>query len=433
MLKRFSVVLSLACLLTPALRGQSPPQYRPEAGFAFSRQVYDFLLADYADPEDVRRQARLLFRAGVRSVQLYLLRWSEVLLVRDGDGRIVARPSPLHDRINDAIVEILSEEGLKIHVEFFSHHPGLFESRKKNPDSLFSINVPAHQAPPLPRIFVAGLLPQFQEYVFDTVRRYPQIRSWGFLNEVDAWDVDDLVSLQNAYFEAVKAANPEALVGAASPTFPEVLAPAGDLHAAVFERLGYYFNQQGEVRRDPERNRAPWLADQWKAYPSIYEGWKTFYSEARFDFVQLHQLGVRAWTPEGWAGDNGYDARGAFLRERSTRWQLVRKGVENVHSLAPEVPVTSQVDIDTGTDLPVGGREYWRRVQQNFVEAASGGYGYHFLDTYQLRENFARLADGTWWRVTRNPIFTVDISPTPLYLTVADLHRSSGFSWRRRR
>lgn len=384
---------------SPKSEGSSKPSFRPESAFGFSQEVYPWLEVDDAEEEAIRKQAKLLKSVGVSAVQVYLMRWSEVGLNSD---RSVS-PFPVHDKVNDLVVRVLSEEGITIHSEVFSHFKGTFESKEKNPDSSLFINVPANQVPPLSETVNRRLTRQFYSYVFRTVRRYPQIQSWGFINEADQYKIRDLIIMQNTFYDAVKSANSRALVGAASPTFPEAVAPREDLHSAIIKALG-------EGRDDPMRSYS---------YPDIYNFWKQFYSKTKYDTVQLHQLGVRYWKESGWKDDGfrrGNDGKEIFDPENSIRWQLLKKGVENIRSLTGDKIITSQVDV--ATDISINDPRYWPRVQNNFEEAASGKYGYNFLDLYQLKENFINWPNGQKQRTNETFVFDSNANPSPLYDSV---------------
>lgn len=372
------------------------PEFRPESGFGFSREVYHWLFNDYADEESVRRQAKLLKEAGVASVQIYFMRWPEVVL--DSSGR--AAPTAEHIKINDMLMRVLSEEEVEIHSEFFTHFSGYFESQEINPESPFSINVPASQVPPISQVVKSGLTNQFRSYVSQIVSRYPQVKFWGFMNEADTQDLQDLITLQNAFYEEVKKANPNTLVGAAGPTFPEIIAPYEKLNPAV--------------RKAFDDGNAGFIQD-WRPYPEIYEFWKEFYSRTNYDVVQLHQLGVSAWM--SWR-DDSFDEKGNFNPGQSLRWQLLKAGIENIRKLVGNKLITSQVHIDT--DAPYGTPEYWQKVQLYFGEAASGKYEYDFLDIYQLRENFVKLPDGSLYKTANNYVFNETVGPSPLYDTVQE-------------
>lgn len=376
-------------------RKEFRPEFRPESGFGFSQEVYPWLLNDYANEESIRRQAKLLKEAGIASVQVYFMRWPEVTL--DSFGR--AFPTPEHIKINDMLMRVLTEEEIEIHSEFFTHFSGYFESREINPESPFSINVPANQVPPISQVVKMGLTNQFRSYASQIVGRY-QVRFWGFMNEADTQNLEDLIILQNILYEEVKKVNPSALVGAAGPTFPEIIAPYDKLHPAI--------------RKAFDNGNAGFIQD-WRPYPEIYEFWKEFYSRTNYDVVQLHQLGVSAWKE--WK-DDSFDESGNFNPENSLRWQLLKAGVENIRNLVGNKLITSQIHIDS--DAPYKTPEYWEKVQLNFREAASGKYGYDFLDIYQLRENFVKLPDGSLYKTANNYIFSEALSPSPLYDTVQE-------------
>ena len=431
----------------------SAPKLRIESGFTFSNEVYDFFEYDQADSNDVRKQARLLKQAGVNQVQVYLLRWSEV----DSDGK----PFPIHDEINDRIVKILDEEGLGIHVEFFTHYINesgytFFYSwdeeknREEKWKSQYPINVPANQIVPLNDVIENGLLPQFYDYVYNTVKRYPQIKSWGFLNEVDAWgfESDNLIILQNTYYDAVKNANPDAMVGVAGPTFPEILAPPEKLNSDIFESLGYYYDENGVIKREEKTiingentTVMAWALDyHWKIkYPEVYDGWKRFYKNAKYDFVQIHQLGVGYWPNADWYYNTSYEGDwyyDPFLKVEknsdSLRWELVRAGVDNVRQMVGDVPITSQVDVGVLDEkIKVGTPEYWLNVQSNFKKVSSGEYGFDFLDLYHLRRNtidytFYNRTTEKWETTTYSApdiyLFNTSAEPSPLYDEVAKIY-----------
>ncbi len=397
------------------------PEARIESGFGFSKEVYEFFTVDYSNLQDIERQVRFLKEAGVSAVQVYAMRWSEV--GQNPDGSVY--PFEIHNRVNDAVIEKLTEMGIEIHSEFFTHFHGSFESRFKNPDSAFGINVPANQVPPLSDVVKLGMKTQFQDYVTAVVKRYPQIRFWGFINEADGkiygFTAEELITLQNAFYDAVKRGNTNALVGSASPTLPEVIASPEKLHPRILEALGYYW-ENGEIKRD-EGKSLELLPQYWKPYPEIYKFWKEFYAKAKYDVVQLHQLGPPMWNKNGAWKDDGFrksrkDGGLVFDPDNSTRWQILKAGVQNVRELVGNKPITSQVGIGTDLDILVGSPEHWFRVQKNLEEATSGKYGYDFFDTYHLRENFAVLPDGKEVSLIDVFIFDEHAYPTPLYDTL---------------
>ena len=384
------------------------PELRVESGFGFSNEIYDFFEYDYADSDAVRKQARLLKQAGVNQVQVYLLRWSEI----DSNGV----PFDSQYEVNDRIVKILTEEGLDIHVEFFTHHTNLFESKAKNPNTAYPLDVPSNQIAPLAKVVEENLVPQFQDYVIDTVRRYPQIKSWGFMNEVDqlnAWDFDDLIIMQNAYYQAVKEANPDALVGAAGPTFPELLAPKEKLNPEVSKALDNPIMVKG-------------LADSWGiTYPEVYDKWKKFYDNSRYDFVQIHQLGVGYWPNADWYYDTSSKTG---KNSDALQWELVKSGVDNMRQMVGELPITSQVDVGVhDKTIKTGSSEYWQAVQSNFREAASGKYGFDFMDIYHMRVNwydyYDKVKDETIKiKATETYIFDKNAEPSLLYETISNIY-----------
>lgn len=390
-----------------------PPEFRPESGFGFSQKVYPWFGIDYSDPVEIRKQVRLLKQAGITSAQIYF-NWSEV--VERPDGTVTHSDNW---RIPDMVVGILTEEGTEIHAEIFTHFTGVFESGAKNSNSILPINVPVNQVAPLGEIIRLGKIKQFRSWARQLVSRYPQIKFWGFLNEADSWllnlTAEELVQLQNAYYEEVKSVNSLALVGSASPTFPELIAPVENLHPVIFEALGYQKDSSGKITRQTGRI-TKWLQANYNiSYPEYYSFWRKFYEKSGFDVVQIHQLGATAWNPRGPWYDDGFDASGNFIPEKSSRWKIIKAGVDNIRKLTGNKIITSQVGI--GTDLPIGHPDYWKRADLNFREAASGKYGYDFLDIYHLRQNFI-VFNGEISPVADTFLFTEQAEPSPLYFTI---------------
>ena len=383
---------------TPTPESLLIPKFRPESGFGFSKDIYSWMAIDYSDINAIKNQMSLLKQAGVSGVQVYLMRWSEVGLNLD---RTVS-PFAAHDQINNRIMNVASDAGMEIYSEFFSHEPGLFESVTKNSNSNYPINVPKNQVSPLKEVVKNGLISQFYNYVYETVNKYPQIKYWGFINEADTYELEDLIILQNTFYDAVKSANSTALVGSASPTFPELLAPREKLHPTVISAMN--------------SGRTNWL----RTHPEIYNFWKSFYSRSKYDFVQVHQLGMRYWTASGEWKDDGFkissSGQAVFDPVSSSRWQLLKSGIDNVRTLTGNKQITSQVDI--GTDLSIGHPDYWPRVGINFEEAASGKYGYNMLDIYQLKENMIIQPSGREEHYIETFVFDKEGVPTDLYKSI---------------